>query len=217
MIYTVAMGLFQRNPHQHHERAAFYSVGQEKTLLLVGLGNKGKKYETTRHNAGFMAIDAFAEAHEFPAWQEKKDLRSLITSRTLGESRVILAKPQTMMNLSGEAVRATARYFRIHDDDIVVIHDDLDLPFGQIRLRSGGSAAGHNGIKSLLEHLDAIFGRVRIGIQADTPMEAADFVLAKFSREEQKHLKHMNNEAVSILTEFVYSGHLEADTRSFIV
>lgn len=211
------MGLFQRDPHRHREEHALYTLGQEKTVLIVGLGNKGKKYEGTRHNIGFACVDAFAAAHEFPAWSEKKDLKSLITAETLGDTRVILAKPQTYMNLSGEAVRAVARFYKIHDNDIVIVHDELDIPFGQIRMRIGGSAAGHNGLKSVLQHIDEIFGRVRIGIQAKTKMEPADFVLAKFSKEEQAFIKPLTREVVSVLTEYVYSGVLEADTRSFIV
>lgn len=215
------MGLFQRNPfQQQHEQAALYTIGQERSVLLVGLGNKGKKYEMTRHNAGCMAIDAFAEVHEFPAWQEKKDLKGLVTNQVLADTRVVLLKPQTMMNLSGDAVRATARFFKIHDDEIVIVYDDVDIPFGQIRLRNGGSAGGHNGVKSILNNIDDIFGRVRIGIMSDdkpTQMETSDFVLAKFSKTEQPHLKNMKNEAVSILTEFVYDGRLVADTRNFII
>lgn len=211
------MGLFQKNPFVHHEQHALYTLGQEKTVLIVGLGNKGKKYEGTRHNIGFACVDAFAEAHEFPAWAEKKDLKCQVTTMTMGDKRVILAKPTTFMNLSGEAVRAVARFYKVHDNDIVIAHDELDIPFGQIRMRVGGSAAGHNGLKSVLEHIDEIFGRVRIGIQAETKMDSAAFVLAKFSKTEKALLKPLTREAVSILTEFVYKGELEPDTRSFVV
>ena len=208
------MGLFTRNPQRQTEVQALYSVGQEKTVLIIGLGNPGREYDGTRHNIGFACVDAFADAHEFPAWTEKKDLKSLITASNLGGTRVILAKPQTFMNLSGEAVQAVAHFYKVPVTDIVVVHDELDIPFGQIRLRSGGSAAGHNGLKSLLQHLDEGFGRVRIGIQAETKMEAKDFVLAKFSKAEQGELAKLEKEVVSVLTEYVFSGSLPTETRT---
>lgn len=211
------MGLFQRNPHTISEQASMYTLGQEKTVLIVGLGNTGKKFANTRHNAGFMAVDAFAMAHEFDAWQVKKSLKSMISSKTLGSTRVILAKPQTMMNLSGEAIQAVAGYFKVKADDIVVVYDELDIPFGQLRMRSGGSTGGHNGIKSVLQHIDDKFKRVRIGIKADTRLDSADHVLSDFNKEEQDHLKAMTREVVSILTEYVFNGSFDSDTRSFIV
>lgn len=211
------MALFQKNPHQQVEQHSLYTLGQEKTVLIVGLGNKGKKYVSTRHNIGFICVDDFAEAHEFPAWAEKKDLKSQITYKTLGSTRVVLCKPSTYMNLSGEAVNAVAHFYKIPVNDIVVVHDELDIPFGQIRTRIGGSDAGHNGIKSVLQHIDEAFGRVRIGIQTETMMDAADFVLTKFSKDELKQMKPLTREVISVLTEYVYSGELKPETRSFIL
>ena len=211
------MALFQRNPHRQTEKQALYSLGQEKTILVVGLGNKGKQYDGTRHNIGFACIDAFAESQEFPDWTEKKDLKSLITYKNLGNTRVILSKPTTYMNLSGEAVQAICRFYKIPEDQILVVHDELDIPFGQIRTRIGGSAAGHNGLKSILQHHGEHFGRLRIGIKAETPMEATDFVLAKFSKDEQADTEALTKEVISILTEYIYGGSLAAETRKFIV
>jgi PTH1 family peptidyl-tRNA hydrolase len=211
------MGLFQRKQHGQTEQQPLYSVGQEKTILIVGLGNIGKEYDGTRHNIGFACVDAFAESHEFPAWTEKKDLKSQITYKTLGSTRVILAKPTTFMNLSGEAVQAIAHFYKIPPASIVVVHDELDIPFGQIRVRQGGSSAGNNGLKSLLQHLEENFWRIRIGIKAETRMAAADFVLAKFSADEQKHLKLLSQEVTSLLTEYIFGENLNAETRSFIV
>jgi PTH1 family peptidyl-tRNA hydrolase len=211
------MGLFQRNPHRQTESHALYSIGQEKTVLIVGLGNPGKEYDGTRHNIGFACLDAFAATHEIPAWTEKKDLKSLTTSHNLGGTRVILVKPTTFMNLSGEAVQAVAHFYKIAASDMAVVHDELDIPFGQIRLRTGGSAAGHNGLKSVLQHFDEGFGRVRIGIGSETKMDAKDFVLAKFSKEEQGQLKSLEKEVVSILTEYAVSGELPQETRSFLL
>lgn len=211
------MALFQKNPYSESEKPALYSLGQEKTVLLIGLGNPGKKYDGTRHNIGFACLDAFASAHEFPAWTEKKDFKGHIAVKNLGDSRVILFKPTTYMNLSGEAVQAVATFYKIAPSAMVVVHDELDIPFGQIRMRVGGSDAGHNGLKSLIQHLGAEFGRVRIGIKAETPMDSADFVLAKFSKEEQEHLKPLAREVISILTEYLYGGQLNPDTRSFLL
>lgn len=210
------MALFQKNPFTRNERQALYTLGQEKTVLIAGLGNPGKEYDGTRHNIGFTCLDAFAESQDFPAWTAKKDLKSLISMKTLGSTRVILAKPTTFMNHSGEAVQAIANFYKIPVSDMVVVHDELDIPFGQIRLRGGGSAAGHNGLKSLLQHLDEGFGRVRVGILSETKMDAADFVLAKFSKEEQGSIKPLIKEVTSILTEYVFSGSLPTETRSFL-
>lgn len=211
------MALFQKNPYTQTEQQPLYTLGQEKTVLIVGLGNVGPKFQSTRHNVGFICVDNFAEAHEFPAWHEKKDLKCFLTTKNLGSTRVILAKPTTLMNLSGEAVQALVHFYKIGDKDLLVVHDELDIPFGQIRTRIGGSAAGHNGIKSIIEHHGEQFGRVRIGIKAATKMEATDFVLAKFSKEEQEHLKALTREVVSILTEYTYQGELPIETRSFML
>lgn len=211
------MALFQKNPHTTTENQPLYTLGLTKTILLVGLGNKGKDYEGTRHNIGFDCIDAFARAVELPDWIEKKDLKSLYTSGTVGNTRVIAIKPTTFMNLSGQAVQAAARFYRIPLDQIVVIHDELDIPFGQIRTRTGGADAGNNGIKSIIQNMGPEFGRVRIGIKAVTPMDSADFVLAKFSEKEQKQLPNLIKETTALLTEYVYSGQLQNETRTFLV
>lgn len=212
------MALFQKNPHETSEHHSLYTVGQSKTVVIVGLGNKGKQYDETRHNLGFFCLDAFAGKLEFDKWIEKKDLKSLVTSKTLGGGRVILVKPTTFMNNSGEAVAALTSFYKIPPQEILVVHDELDLPFGQIRTRRGGSGAGHNGILSVIQHIGEDFGRVRVGIDYPRPsgMEGADFVLGKFGKDEQVHLDSLKNEVVSILTEFVYSGEINSETRSFV-
>ncbi len=210
------MGLFQRQD-KTNPTAALYTFGQQKSVVIVGLGNIGAKYHRTRHNIGFACIDAFADKMEFPGWQEKKDLKCYMTANTLGQTRVILIKPTTYMNLSGEAVQAVCQFYKVAPNEVVVVHDELDIPFGQIRTRIGGSAAGHNGVKSIIQHLGEDFGRVRIGIGADTRLDSADFVLAKFSKDEERQLSYLLNESVSLLTEFVYSGNLLHETRNFIV
>lgn len=152
--------------------------------LIIGLGNPGKTYAGTRHNIGFQVIDYLAEAWNAPLTQSKFNGMYSIIHRP--EGKVILLKPLTYMNLSGEAVGALMDYYDIEIEDIVVIYDDLDLPTGQLRLRQKGSAGGHNGIKSLIQHLGTQqFNRVRIGI--DRPpagMKVPDYVLSRFSKEE---------------------------------
>jgi PTH1 family peptidyl-tRNA hydrolase len=210
------MALFQKKP-QTTTDAPLYTLGMNKSVLIVGLGNPGKKYEGTRHNIGFTCLGAFAQAHEFDSWLHKKDLKSLVSTRSLGNVRVILCQPQTYMNKSGEAVQAVQHFYKINPQDVVVVHDELDIPFGQIRMRTGGSAAGHNGIKSLIEHIGESFNRVRIGIGANTAVPGPDFVLAKFSKDEQAHQKALTREVTSILTEFTYRGELQPETRSFLI
>jgi peptidyl-tRNA hydrolase, PTH1 family len=210
------MGLFQKLT-QDSSSAPLYTLGQEKTVLIIGLGNIGKQFDGTRHNIGFACVDAFAVTHEYDGWAEKKDLKCFVASKTLGGTRVILCKPTTMMNLSGEAIQKVASFYKIPASHVIVVHDELDIPFGQIRTRVGGSDAGNNGVKSAIQHLGEDFGRVRIGIKAETLMDASDFVLAKFSPEEQPHLKPLTHEVISLLTEAIYRGELTPETRSFIV
>ena len=213
------MALFQNRP-QAGDTIQFYTLGQNKSIILVGLGNVGKQYEKTRHNIGFDVIDAFAQANDFPSWIEKKDLECHITTNTVGGIRVILVKPTTFMNLSGEAVQAVANFYKIAGDKVTVIHDELDIPFGQIRTRMGGSAAGHNGIKSITQHLGENYGRVRIGIGPKDPpqIDSADFVLARFSKDQEAEMPNLIKEATAILSEYIYGGNeLMAETRSFLL
>jgi peptidyl-tRNA hydrolase, PTH1 family len=211
------MALFQKNPYNTEDNKPLYTLGLQKTVLMVGLGNIGKEYDGTRHNIGFACIDAYCESAGINNWIEKKDLKCLLASGNAGNTRIIAIKPTTYMNNSGEAVQAVSHFYKIPEDQIIVVHDELDIPFGQIRTRIGGSDAGNNGIKSILQHTDGGFGRMRIGIKAETRMSGADFVLAKFSEEEQKHIPALISETTAMLTEYVYSGQLLAETRSFIV
>jgi PTH1 family peptidyl-tRNA hydrolase len=212
------MALFQKRP-SFNDNIQFYTLGQNKTVLVVGLGNIGKQYDNTRHNIGFAAVDHFASTNEFPAWIAKKDLKCHLASHTLGDTRVILIKPTTFMNLSGEAVQATAAFYKIDPEKIVVVHDELDIPFGQIRTRIGGSSAGHNGVKSVTQQMGEQYGRVRIGVgPKDHPeQDSADFVLARFAKEQEAQLPDLLRESSAILSEYVYGGQLLAETRSFII
>lgn len=153
--------------------------------LIIGLGNPGKEYEHTHHNVGFATIDLLAEKWNIPLNQQK--FNALYGMAHRPEGKVMLLKPLTYMNLSGEAVRSMMDYFDVDVEDIVVIYDDLDLEKGKLRLRQKGSAGGHNGIKSLIQHIGTQnFNRIRIGIsRPPAGMKVPDYVLSRFSKEEQ--------------------------------
>jgi len=215
----VCMALFQNRP-QAGDTIQFYTLGQNKTIILVGLGNIGKQYEKTRHNIGFAVLDAFVTANDFPAWIEKKDLKCHLTTHTIGGVRVIAVKPTTFMNNSGEAVQAVAAFYKVPADKVTAIYDELDINFGQIRTRIGGSAAGHNGVKSVTQHIGENYGRVRIGIGPKDPpqIDSADFVLARFAKDQEAQMNNLLKEATAVLSEYIYGGNeLMAETRSFIV
>ena len=212
------MSLFTNRP-QSSDPVNYVTLGLNKTLLIVGLGNIGKEYDGTRHNVGFACVDEFVRKNDLGGWTEKKDLKCHLASGQLGETRVIVIKPTTLMNLSGEAVLAVAQFYKIPPQLIIVVHDELDIDFGQIRTRIGGSSAGHNGIKSVTNLLgDENYGRVRIGIgpKKPTQMDSADFVLQKFSAKEQKNMPALIKEVTAILSERIYGNQLATETRSFI-
>lgn len=154
--------------------------------LIVGLGNPGKRYEKTRHNIGFQVIDRLSEKWGIPCRQTK--FKGLYGTGVWRGVKVILLKPLTYMNLSGESVRQFVDYFKIAPEDIIVIYDDLDLPVGKIRLRQKGSSGGHNGMKSLIEHLGTQeFNRIRVGIgRPHGRTSVIDYVLSDFTEEEQE-------------------------------
>ncbi len=211
------MGLFVKK-HDTGTHLPLYTSGVEKTILIVGLGNVGKKYEKTRHNIGFLVIDEFSSKNGFPKWSEKKSLNCYISIKVLHGVRVILIKPTTLMNNSGEAVQAVMHFYKIQASQLFVTYDELDLHFGTIRTQVGGSSAGHNGIKSIIEHTGSEFGRIRIGIGPKLPaqIEGADFVLAPFSPKQLKNLPIVIKEANVILLEMVATQALMADTRTVI-
>lgn len=157
--------------------------------LFVGLGNPGPQYALTRHNAGFMAVDALARRWHL-GWTEKSRFKGWVAEGAGPAGKALLLKPNTYMNSSGQAVRTLSDYFRIAPDQILVLYDEVALPFGKIRLRLEGSAAGHNGIKSLIEQLGTSqFARLRIGIGTDPPPEnMSGYVLGKFGPEQSEKL-----------------------------
>ncbi len=159
--------------------------------LIVGLGNPGSQYANTRHNIGFMVADTFAHdiGADFKIWGQGKICE--LAQGQIGNEKVLILKPLTFMNDSGFAVVMTATFFKILPEDICAIHDDLDLPFNNIRLKVGGGDGGHNGLKSMTKSLNSSnYGRVRIGIgrPPHPDMETADYVLGAFSRDEDKEV-----------------------------
>lgn len=161
-------------------------------LLLVGLGNPGRKYDNYRHNVGFMAVDEIIHRHNFSAARVR--FQGEMSEGTLGGEKVMTLKPLTYMNLSGQSVGEAARYFKIPVDNIIVFHDELDLAPGKIKFKTGGGAAGHNGLKSLDQHLGADYHRVRIGIGHPGEKDAVTgHVLGDFSNADEKWLDPLLN------------------------
>ncbi|HYD19121.1 MAG TPA: aminoacyl-tRNA hydrolase [Patescibacteria group bacterium] len=155
--------------------------------LFVGLGNPGKQYQFNRHNIGFMALDVIVERHKFSGWEKK--FNGLVSMGKLGREKVLLLKPQTFMNLSGQSVQAAAAFYKILPDDIVVFHDELDLQPGKIRVKKGGGAAGHNGLRSIDEHLGQMYWRVRLGIGHPGRREmVSGYVLGNFGSADEEWL-----------------------------
>lgn len=175
--------------------------------LIAGLGNIGEKYLFTRHNAGFMVLDKIAYDRGLDFKEEKK-LKSLITKCCLNDKDVMLIKPTTFMNLSGEALIAVMNYYKIDIKDILVIYDDLSLDLGKLRFRANGSDGGHNGIKSIIKHLGTKdFARLKFGIGPQPPIPAEAFVLQNFSKEQLIDLKNSIKRAVEAV-EFYFENDI---------
>lgn len=181
--------------------------------LIVGLGNIGEEYEKTRHNVGFMTIDALSKA-----WKIR--LKAVKFSAVFGKGEisfenkkenVIIAKPLTFMNLSGRAVKPLSEYFSIPAGHIIVVHDDLDLPIGSIRIRKDGGDAGHKGIKSIYELMDKNIIRLRLGIgRPEDKNQVVDFVLSKFTKEEEPIINEIIKNTVMAIETIINKGLEEA-------
>lgn len=164
-------------------------VTQPVSMIVAGLGNYGAKYRYTRHNAGFLALSYIAQKENVEI--NKAKFKSLCAEATLGGRRVLFMLPQTLMNNSGEAVGEAMRFHKLEPRDVLVIHDDISLKPGKLRIRSSGSAGGHNGIKSVIEHIGSEdFPRIKIGVgeKPHPEMDLADWVLSTFTEDEQKLL-----------------------------
>ncbi len=168
--------------------------------LIVGLGNPGTQYENTRHNAGFAALDAAAQAWGVRVARAR--FSALTGAGVLGESKVLLMKPQTFMNNSGEAIGEAAGFYKIPPENIIVISDDISLDVGKIRIRRKGSAGGHNGLKSIISHLGSEnFARIKIGVgkKPSADYDLVDWVLGRFPKEQERELKVALENAVQAI------------------
>ena len=182
--------------------------------LVVGLGNPGEKYENTRHNVGFLTVDELAERARVPV--QKLKHRALTNTLEVGSVKVLLMKPVTYMNLSGEAVGEAARFYKLPPERVLVISDDVSLPVGKLRIRKGGSAGGHNGLKSIIQHLGTDqFPRIKVGVgQKPHPdYDMADWVLSKFAVEDLKTITEAIRKAADAVECLIQEGPDKAMNR----
>ncbi len=186
----------------------------ESTYLLVGLGNPGREHHGNRHNIGFMIIDKLSE--EFDISISRYQSKALVGSGIIDTHKLILAKPQTFMNLSGDSVVSLIRFYKIPLEKFLVMYDDIDLPFGTIRLRASGGTGGHNGMTSIQNKLGTQdFPRLRFGVgRPPGRMDAASYVLQDFSKEEKSFLSPMVGTGVDAVRLYILSG-LEAAMNQF--
>ena len=170
--------------------------------LIVGLGNPGKEYENTRHNIGYIFIDSLADKLGISI--DKKKFNGLYTEAVINNEKVLLVKPLSYMNLSGEVVEKFVNFYKIDINDILVINDDLDLDVGRVRLRLKGSSGGHNGLKNIALHLKTEdFKRLKIGISNNKLIDTKDYVLGKFTKEEKEIINNLKDKIVNLLMDFV--------------
>ncbi len=192
--------------NENHTNAPLMLPPSVELFLIVGLGNPGKQYAANRHNAGFMVLSRLAEklGEQF----SRMESRALVAKATYQYRRLILAKPQTYMNASGNAVRSLLRFYKVPLQNLLVVYDDVDLPFETIRIRAEGGAGGQKGMQSIIEQLGSeAFPRLRIGIgRPPGQMEAADYVLKDFSKNEKEFLDITLNRAVDAILTFVSDG-----------
>ncbi|HSX01488.1 MAG TPA: aminoacyl-tRNA hydrolase [Candidatus Saccharimonas sp.] len=171
--------------------------------LIVGLGNLGPAYTHTRHNAGFMVVNRLAVDLHASAWKAEAKFKAEVAEGEMAESKVIFMKPLTMMNLSGEAVQRAMQFYKLQPADVWVVFDDVDTPFGRMRLREGGSGSGHQGVNSVIRHIGTGFIRAKIGISLnDRSVEPSEvYVLKPFTSDEQAQLPQLISAAATTLAE----------------
>ena len=180
-------------------------MAEGERFLIVGLGNPGRKYRGNRHNIGFMAVDALAAAYDIQS--SKVQNKAIVGNCRIQSQNVIIAKPQTYMNSSGDAVGPLARYYKVPPENVLVVYDELDLPFGTIRLREKGGAGGHNGMKSIINHLGNDFPRVRLGIgRPPGQMPVPAHVLRDFDKKDLPLLDDVLAEAVRAIETYLRDG-----------
>jgi PTH1 family peptidyl-tRNA hydrolase len=201
--------LFEKIQAQFNQKS-----DSQETYLVVGLGNPGREYRNTRHNMGFLAVDAMIQKLGFSS--SKVQSKAIINTGNVQGQKVILAKPQTYMNLSGQAVSGLVNFYKIPLDHLLVINDDVDIPFGTIRIRPGGGSAGQKGVGSIIEKLGTQeFARMRLGVgRPPGQMSTPDYVLQQFSKDEEEFLKNFLEKAALAVEEFILNG-LEAAMNKF--
>jgi PTH1 family peptidyl-tRNA hydrolase len=174
-------------------------------LVIAGLGNPGRKYENTKHNMGFLVLDAFAEKNSIRIRKIKH--KALVGEGIIAGQKVLLVKPQTYMNLSGESLREVVQYYDVEPEELMVVYDDVDIPMGSIRLRKKGSAGSHNGMKSIIYQLQFDdFPRLRVGIGTEKKGDMIDFVLTGFSKEESAKIREAIETSVSAMECWIERG-----------
>jgi len=173
--------------------------------LIVGLGNPGPRYQWTRHNAGFMVLDRLSSLSGIQV--NRKSFAGLSGEGYWKGMRLFLLKPQTFMNLSGKSVAEAMRYYKISLDNLIVLHDDLDIPFGRAKIKMGGGHGGHNGLRSLVDELGGReFTRIRIGIERPRQGDASDYVLSPFNKEQENKLLQLLDGVIDILATLLTEG-----------
>jgi PTH1 family peptidyl-tRNA hydrolase len=178
---------------------------ETQRYLIVGLGNPGREHRHNRHNLGFMAIDRLAARHGVSLGRAQQ--KAIIGAGPVAGRSTVLAKPQTWMNHSGESVAALVRFYKISPPHLLVVYDELDIPFGALRLRAKGSAGGHNGMRSIIHHLGPEFSRLRLGIgRPPGRLPAAAYVLQDFSREELPVVEDMLTASLNVIETFLRDG-----------
>lgn len=194
-------------------------------ILIVGLGNPGKKYEKTRHNIGFRVVDELHSSsrfaivrliENFSGWKYEKKCQAEISQGKIDNQKMILAKPQVFMNNSGKSVKSLIDFYKITSPGLVVIHDDIDLPSGKIRISKGRGAAGHKGVESIIRAIDSKnFIRFRVGIQPETkkPKNTETFVLQKFTKEEEKIIKEVVKRTCQMIKFAIIEGAEKAMSK----
>ena len=175
--------------------------------LIVGLGNPGREYRDTRHNAGFMVLDEIARRHDLTWAMAPAQVPDALVAKKFGPLPVLLAKPLTYMNVSGEAAGALLRYYDVDAADLLIVVDDIDIPFGRLRARASGSAGTHNGLRSVVDRLGTGFPRLRVGVgRGDARRDLADHVLAKFEPAEREQLESIITRAADAAEMFAAEG-----------
>ena len=178
--------------------------------LIIGLGNPGKQYEKSRHNAGFLMLDKIKEQFDFSDFKQEKSFNAELSEKIMDDNKIILAKPQTFMNNSGEAVQKMMAFYKLTPEDILVIHDDLDIAIGKYKIAEDSRSAGHNGVQNIIDIIGTqTFRRIRVGI-GQTEGEALvcrlnvhDFVLEKFTQEELKKIEEVFENALEEIKNFL--------------